>query len=98
MPHHDRRKPPTGAAVESVHVASADAACTDANQQLIFSRPRHSHVNDVEILVLRQNQRLHSLSPFPQTNIRSEGPGFSALPDSAPESPRRWALYGPVSR
>jgi hypothetical protein len=54
MPHDDRGKSPTSAAIVSMHVASANAARLDAYQQLIFGGLRCGHVDYVKLLVLRK--------------------------------------------
>lgn len=46
----------------SMHVASADATRVNANEQVIFAGLRFCYVDEVELLVLRENERLHGLS------------------------------------
>ena len=53
VPHDDGWNTPARAAIESVHVASADSAGPDANQQLVRGGPRRGHIHQVELLVRR---------------------------------------------
>jgi hypothetical protein len=59
MPHDDGRETSSRASIVSMHVASADAARVNANEQVISAGLRFRHIDEVELIVLRENKRLH---------------------------------------
>src|SRR5690348_11755496 len=60
MSHRHRRKAPPGAAVKSMYIAAAYAACPHSNEQIMVARLRHWQINQVKLLVLRQYECLHN--------------------------------------
>ena len=62
MSHDDRRQTPSSASIVAMHVASADAAGLNPNEQVVITRVRLLHVDEVKLLVFRENERLHELS------------------------------------
>jgi hypothetical protein len=45
-----------------MHVASANAARLNSYEQLIFTRLRFCHLDEVEFLVFGENERFHGFS------------------------------------
>lgn len=62
MPHDDEWEMSSRASVVSMHVASADATRVNANEQVIFAGLRFCYIDEVELLILRENERLPGLS------------------------------------
>ena len=58
--HDDRRNAAAARTVIAVHVGATDAARGDADQDLVVGHIRGGHVDDVELLVLREQQRFHA--------------------------------------
>jgi hypothetical protein len=45
-----------------MHVTSADAASLDTNEQVIVTGLRLLHIDEVQLFVFRENERLHGFS------------------------------------
>jgi hypothetical protein len=59
MTHDDGRETTARTSVIAMHIAAADTAGMDANQQFVWIGLRLWHINDVELLVVRQEESFH---------------------------------------
>ena len=59
VPHHDGWAPPSGGPVHPMDVAAADAARLDPDEHILGPDLRLGNVLELELLVGRENQRLH---------------------------------------
>jgi hypothetical protein len=75
MPHNDRWKTPSRASVVSMHVASADATRQNANENVVLAGLRLRHIDEVKLLVFRENERFHGLSSLSPQVIQGERAG-----------------------
>ena len=63
MAHDDGWQTPTSASVESMNIASADAACSHADQQFISRGNRRSYIHILKPFVSCKNECLHFSPP-----------------------------------
>jgi hypothetical protein len=66
-----------------MHVTSADAAGLNANQQPVFNELRLLHLNELKLLVLRKNERLHESSLGYGQQSKNRGTGLTGDPTSS---------------
>src|ERR1044071_1816085 len=76
MSHHQGRNAPPGGSVEAVHVAAADAAGADADQDVVGADFGPGHLDHFEMLIFFQQKRIH---PAHGTTTRKQPRAYRML-------------------